>query len=286
VDVPLYVVPMRRSPVGKRVQTDLGKLDDQVVRTFRVPDGDDLVTSADLARVRRQLALGYYLVWTWGDRGPDREWIEARRNWAAVARAGCEDLGIDTEGMFYALCEKMYAAGERDEQTDAWHRWHLCRSDKTRAPVPKPVWVTTGIVEAVVDVAHRQGRCLVWYEDLAVLALLASIGLECTPAGQAPTSALAAVSVRSHGTGLDLQAWSRNVMLTVPSAGAVWEQVLGRTHRPGQSADDVLVWRPAWAPVLNAAWSSALDDAVYIHKVMGQEQKLELIQEVEDVQQW
>ena len=48
-------------------------------------------------------------------------------------------------------------------------------------------------------------------------------------------------SIKAHGTGRNLQAFCRNLVANPPSDGATWEQLLGRTHRQGQEADEVTV---------------------------------------------
>jgi len=283
VEIPIYVVPMVGARAPSTVVKELLKKTEEVAATFRVPDGDDLVSPADVARVSRQLALGYHLIWTWrGD--PDREWIEARRAWSALARQACMSGQFLTEGDFYQHCSLGFFESAKAEAV--WREWAACKADPDRAPVPKPVWHTHHIVRGLVDSAKQQRNCLIWYDETAVVPLLREWGVQCPEPGEVPCTRISAVSVRAHGTGLDLQSWSRNVMMTVPSASAVWEQILGRTHRPGQTADEVVVWRPAWAPSFNAAWSAAKKSATYVRLVTGQPQKLELVQEVSDVSEF
>ena len=66
--------------------------------------------------------------------------------------------------------------------------------------------------------------------------------------------AFPACSIRVHGEGKNLQAWARALVLEPPSSGQVWEQLLGRLHRPGQASYDVRfdVAAHAW-PFRNAA---------------------------------
>jgi superfamily II DNA or RNA helicase len=82
------------------------------------------------------------------------------------------------------------------------------------------------------------------------------------------------VSIRAHGTGKNLQAYSVSLVLTPPGSGATWEQLLGRLHRPGQNADEVLfkVWQHT--KELRAAFDQALSDASYIETTLGSKQKL------------
>lgn len=277
VDLPIYCSAIESMPCA----APLLKLVDEVAATFRVPDGEDLITAADVARVQRQLALGYHLIWTWKN-GPDREWIEARREWAAqVRRYIAANPDCDTE---LAVLWAVRHESTTPALVEAHRAWAAVNTDE-RAPIAKPHWHTTEVVDRLVDVAAQQRRCLLWYDEVAVVPLLKQLGVRVAPLGEAPTVAdgVTAVSIRSHATGLDLQAWSRNVLLTCPSSGATWEQLLGRTHRAGQLADEVLVWRPAYCAVLNRAWRQAQVDASYIAKVSGQVQKLQQVEEVEYV---
>jgi hypothetical protein len=78
-----------------------------------------------------------------------------------------------------------------------------------------------------------------------------------------------------HGRGWNGQAWSRQTVLQVPPGGGVWEQLLSRTHRPGQTQDvhvDVLVPTYRVAGTL----ASARADAEYASAVLGTPQRLVL----------
>ena len=65
-----------------------------------------------------------------------------------------------------------------------------------------------------------------------------------------------------------------SLVLTPPGSGAAWEQLLGRLHRPGQNADEVLfkVW--THTKELRASFEQALADASYIETTLGSKQKL------------
>ena len=60
----------------------------------------------------------------------------------------------------------------------------------------------------------------------------------------------------------------------MPSSGKVWEQLLGRTHRPGQGADVVEVHIYQHTGAYKQALSSAIKDAEYIQDTTGSGQKL------------
>jgi len=283
VDCPIYVVPIKHMPEARECVA----MADQVAATFRVPDGDDLVTASDVARAQRQLSLGYRMVWVWPGE-PDRTWIEARRSWAATVRAAlatdyAERHRLDSELVLMAhavRAESPFAADLRQARA----RVADVLDDPNRAPQSKPAWLTGKIMERLIDTVAREPAVLVWYDERAVAEYLRTVGATIAPLGERVDygQGLTAVSLRSHATGLNCQRWSRNLYTTVPPSGQAWEQSLGRTHRPGQDADAVLAWRPAWCRVQTAAWQEARKSAEWIQSVTGQRQKLSIVQEVEN----
>jgi hypothetical protein len=61
---------------------------------------------------------------------------------------------------------------------------------------------------------------------------------------------------------------------TAPTSGTVWEQLLGRTHRPGQEADEVTFDVYRHTIELRAAMTKAVRDAHYQQDTTGNRQKL------------
>ena len=84
------------------------------------------------------------------------------------------------------------------------------------------------------------------------------------------------VSIGAHSTGKNLQRYNQNMMAYCPSSGATWEQLISRTHRPGQKEDTVYFEVPQHTTELRNAFRKAREDARYIEKTMGQEQKLRM----------
>lgn len=81
-------------------------------------------------------------------------------------------------------------------------------------------------------------------------------------------------SVRSWGTGWNLQAFNNQLVTTPSSSGKTWEQLLGRTHRTGQIADEVtcVVYRHTLE--LRESMKQAVKDAGFIEQTLGSRQKL------------
>jgi hypothetical protein len=78
-------------------------------------------------------------------------------------------------------------------------------------------------------------------------------------------------SIQAHGVGRNLQMFSSNLVVSCPSAGADWEQLLGRTHRQGQQADEVTY---EYFDTFDHEVKTAVKDAEYIKGILGQDQRL------------
>jgi hypothetical protein len=81
------------------------------------------------------------------------------------------------------------------------------------------------------------------------------------------------VSIGSGGEALNLQPWCRNIVLEPPSGGDSWEQMLGRTHRSGQTRPvECLI--PVSRQTHKNILDSALRSAMFMESLTGQRQKL------------
>ncbi|NOK09602.1 hypothetical protein [Corallococcus exercitus] len=81
-------------------------------------------------------------------------------------------------------------------------------------------------------------------------------------------------SLRAHGTGKNLTAFSRMLFVNTPADGAAWEQAIGRCHRQGQLADEVEVELYQHTAELVGAFEKARDFARFIGETEGTPQKL------------
>jgi hypothetical protein len=66
----------------------------------------------------------------------------------------------------------------------------------------------------------------------------------------------------------------RNLVANPPAGGDAWEQMLGRSHRAGQEADEVTVEVYRHTPEYKEAVQTARDLAGYIQGTFGGTQKL------------
>jgi hypothetical protein len=259
------------------------------------PDGDEIPDPPSLARHAKELALGFYYRWRWPNGEPDREWLEARAGWRRmvreVVRRGMP--GLDTELLVrnatrrHALPKSLqedanYALAAWDEQS------------KKPEPETEPVWLSDFAMQWVAAWAERE-RGIVWFEFQAVADALEAFpvfrhrvfrggtddALVALASGSLGGTMPIACSAFAHATGKNLQAWNKNLVLTAMPNGGRWEQLLGRTHRPGQDADEVQCDFLAHQPEAFAAMKDAIESAVYVKETTGAPQKLLLCSAVD-----
>jgi hypothetical protein len=234
------------------------------------PNGDQLTEAVDVWRTARQLALGFW--YKWDPPGP-RGWLDARREWKRYVRETLKhnQRGLDTE---LQVWNEAQAVGT----LPAWREWNAIKD--TFKPNTVPVWESDFIVGEVSRWLEG-GEGIVWVEHTAVGNLLATrLGLPYYGAGKrASLEILDArgpiiASIAAHGTGKNLQQWSRNLITAPPTSGKTWEQLLGRTHRRGQEEDEVIVDVYLHAEELVASFTQARSDARYIEDTLGARQRL------------
>jgi hypothetical protein len=246
---------------------------------------EELMDAMVLHRVARQIAAGFYYQWVWPD-GVDHEWKDARAAWHSEVRSYLRHRsrpGMDSPALL------QHAAEEGEWNSETWPAWEAVKSRP--APPVEAVWLDDFLIKDVVRWAAERsadGRRgghggIVWYEHNAIGEALARYLPTFGEGEQASgdllkadpdTHPAIACSIKAHGTGKNLQAWSRSLVVTPPANGKTWEQLLGRTHRPGQAADRVEVEVYLYTPELRSAFESAEASARYIQETQGQQQKL------------
>ena len=90
---------------------------------------------------------------------------------------------------------------------------------------------------------------------------------------EAPIAGHRAVSIAVHGTGWNGQRFHHQLILEPPTSAATWEQLLARTHRPGQT-QDVEAWVLTATPAQTVALEVGMAGARYTRDAMGAPQRL------------
>lgn len=245
-----------------------------------LPDNTLLADAVAVWRHARELALGFFYRW---DPPPPQDWMDARREWSAACRYilthNRRDLDSELD-VANAVDDGLYPAAE-----DALEAWRTIKD--SFKPNTVPVWIDDAALDAAAKWAEAPG--IVWVEHVAFGEELSrrtgmpyygrkgqdARGRPIPEFGEAGSGAGSIIaSIASNGTGRNLQAWSRNLFTAAPSTGRLMEQLLGRTHREGQAADEVTVECFITCKEQADAIAKARARARYIEHTTGQAQKI------------
>jgi hypothetical protein len=242
------------------------------------PNGDPIPDPLARWRIGRCLSMGFFYRWVWPGGVEDREWLSARRNWHAHVRdelSRCAAAGYDSEFLVRTRVGRELDAGQKTEIHRALARW---RDQRDKPPPPtEPVWLSADTIRHVADLAFRADPpVMLWYDTQAVAGALTHLGLPVYGASAAIENRAhtCAVSIAAHGESKNLQSWAHALVLTPPSSGRVWEQLLGRHHRTGQRADTVHVRVLQHAQPCIEAFAAAVQAAKGIEQRTGNPQRL------------
>lgn len=256
------------------VATALADLDPETL--LCVEASSHLWSNADefVLRALSQMYSGFLYFWEWENNEPDVEWLEARKNWGKTCRKilefGLE--GFDTPGMVQQNFEQLPAEVIRVAER-AYHAWFSTGLFKKDKPPKRAVWVSdyllAGVEKLFKDIQKRKKLpVLIWvnFQELgdklsSLLNLPYVKGGEEIPAFEGQSLIL---SIKSHGTGKNLQAYSQNIVASPIGDPATWEQLLARTHRMGQTADEV-----DYYVLSHTIFGGALSRAKYMAKAVG-----------------
>jgi len=262
-------------PRDMEIPANTKALIDQYYKTWKTPDGEEISDAMQFARVAKYLSAGFFYRWEWGPDGPNLDWLQARARWGRevrrITQRGKENLDSPML-VVNAIEQKRIKDKELLEAWADWKRW----KDFPEPPTV-PVWFDDYLIQDAIRWAKaQQAPCVLWYDSLAVEEALRTFGVPTFGAGsELPRGATTiAASIAVHGTGKNMQAWSKQLVLTPPSSGAAWEQLLGRMHRSGQAADEVHCTVYQHTAAYQSALRNAQRDAKYIEDSQGNPQKL------------
>lgn len=271
---------------------------------WTTPNGDLLAMPTDVWRHARELACGFFYRWS---PAPPFEWLSARKRWNWLMRQILtppqirakrdlrREMGQIPDGVLYEqhkhlnLDSPFQVANAvvqgRITNADivfAHHEWNRVK-DSYKINVVAD-WLSSDTLDFCTEWAENNGNALMWTEHRAfgeALAKNLKTGF-CSNGGmdadgrtiESYQGKTVVASVAANKEGRNLQAWHKNFVITAPPTGSIWEQMLGRTHRPGQLEDTVYCdWLCACAEQ-DEGFSQLMADARYIQHTTGQSQKI------------
>jgi len=269
------------------VQPDLGTDLDAAFRKLRndwvTPDDHPIIDGFQLWRHARELACGFY--YRWNPRPPE-EWLNARRNWARFVREVLAEHrpGLDSELPVARACSR----GELP--TAEYEAWRMIRD--TFKPNQEAVWISDRTLQFAADwLRKNNGVC--WVEHIAFgerlselsgLPYYGSGGLDRRKRMIEEETGPCIASVLANAEGRNLQHWNKSLVISCQPSGLTWEQLLGRMHREGQTADEVSYEVMFACKEQMDGFYQALADARYLQDSLGSPQKLLYADVVLDLQ--
>lgn len=221
------------------------------------------------------------------------EWLKARKDWNSFVRDCMErpvkGTHLDSPLMVWnAVTSGKFGLAE---SVTPWRNWKNIRD--TFVPNPVPVWIDDFLVRAAEDYAIKHNAC-VWVGHSSAFTKAESTGLtegDEDDLGQKFTripyfgagkageqvrtyNGPCAISIRSHGTGKNLQQFSKALIMCLPSSGSALEQLLARHHREGQKADEVHVAFFLHTREMYQALVTARKDAAFMTALNGNPQRI------------
>ena len=246
---------------------------------YEFPDGYPLaegVEAAQMWALAQALSNGFYYR---ADPRPPKPWLDKLRAWGSFVRQMTSDssLHLDSEKMVAQAC----LAGRIDDT--AYREWVAIRGTFTVSTTP--TWISHNVLRHASAWLKKHGNgAMVWVKHLAfgrALAELADVpffeasGLcRRTKHYVEDYTGPAVASLDANATGMNLQAYHRSLVLNTPPNGMQIEQLLGRTHRPGQPQDEVTYEFGFSCVEDEQSFEQAFRDAGYLQDTTGQAQKL------------
>lgn len=236
-------------------------------RTWTTPGGQEFCEAVDLWRHARELANGFYYKW---EPEPPAKWLQARSDFMKFVRDRLRSSRkLDTMAQVVK------------EHADAFEIMEWKEIEPTFKIKTVPVWINEDVPIYVRRwVVDNKG--LVWCEHRATGNYLIDCGIHFYSNNGLNQfndhidhcKHSAAVSVKAIGEGFNLQRYNKNLVLNCTPIGSAWEQMIGRTHRQGQEADNVHVEVLITCEEQKAGFWQAVKDAHYVQDTTGQRQKL------------
>lgn len=268
--------------------------------TKMTPNGIECVTPMELWRYARTIGCGFYYEWV--PPAPE-EWLVARKNWTRYVRHA---LDGSTK---YDTPEQVAAAVTRGH-LDTPFSWEDKATGKTLKAHPRvlqeawqgirptyeyqvePRWLDEAYMRWIVAefMKPKDEPMIFWTEHVAIGQKLHELsgapycrerGLDGRGrfiedlAGQHVIA-----SVKGCGEGTNLQPWHRNFVISCEPVGRTWEQMVGRTHRAGQLADNVEILVLVACHEQEAGFEQAVADCRFKYQTEGQIQRLLLADRV------
>lgn len=246
------------------------------------PDGEDIIADdAQRARLQKHLSMGFYYRWAWEQiGGRDDEWLAARRAWNRAVRKELDKNSkahYDSEKLVFDSVARQVLVDPTLPSKSLLHmlfvEWRNMKH-KLRPPTV-PVWVDTFMLDWIREYLKTRPPTLVWYHSKALEDALATMGLPVFGTGSQPPSKheTCAVAIEVHHKGKNLQFFNQNLIVEPFGNGGRWQQLFGRTRRPGQEHGIIETAIMTHTHILDGYVNKAIEEAEHV-QLGGSQQHL------------
>jgi len=291
--------------------TELKGLMEEVDDNWTTPNGDDIDFAIHKWKWLNELTAGFYNRLYWPSaaqlavkrqisESEAGELLERALDHHVALQAYHKELrswldhkakpGLDTPMLVAASMARDGAKNVGVELFTAWSTAKKKEFEGMPERLSESVLVCRYKIKAAVDWAKRLPKGeggIIWLHHQSLgewtyKALIeAGINAVHCPAGanekvldKANVDKVLVCSMTAHGVGKNLQHHRNQYVMQWPRPARDAEQFLGRTHRTGQTADELLVFTNLSHHFDHQNFAACLNDAVYIHTTTGNRQKL------------
>lgn len=285
----------------------LQELIDGVQKTWLSPNGDEIDHAIHTWKWLYELSAGFYNQLLW----PEPAAYSARKGFSlaeATDRLAAAKEHHELLQEYHRQLRK-YLQNSRNPEADTpfkvgsyfhlkkgkgnlpghlYEAWHASKEaefedmpERESNPVRVCDYKITKAAEWLLSLPKGEGA-LIWAHNIELLTwaheLLATIGIDAVLLPDArqvqEPGRVLLLGIARHSTGLNLQHYRHNFVIQWPRQAKTAEQMLGRTHRQGQQADELVVATCNTLDIDHMNFAACMNDALYIHQTLGAQQKL------------
>jgi len=269
---------------GSPAPTEVIEAISNLERTWTDPNGDEINEIIRFVAAGSQLSSGFYYRLDWPEDVEDwvleqhdlkQEFYREMRRWLSRGlRKGYDTPMLAINGL------KRGDPATRPLR-DSYYAWQEAIQGEVPDRIQSTCWISEFKADNVANWLAEVGKPgIVWYRWKAVGEMLREKFPELLfcPAGcdfenfEKPDRAL--LCSLAHATGKNLQKYSRQLIVEPMRSGEQWEQLLGRTHRQGQEADEVVADVDCCTDIDVVKLYEAYHDCKYVEHTGGGAQKM------------
>lgn len=297
-----------RWPGYEELMGMIGLVEDEYI----TPNGDEIQHAIHTHKWLSELSCGFYneLTWPTPEVLAARRKITVEEAYDQLERArahhkaqqvynkelreflihGRPPEGIDTPRAVGNAISQGRTSGIPTKVINLWHKAHELAFENMPERDGNAVRICSFKIDDAINWARhlpKKEGGIIWYYHQEVGQWLMEVGLAAglpmlhCPAGDNDkirdaknADKIICASIMAHGEGKNLQFMQHQYVLQWPRSARVAQQLLGRCHRTGQLADELVVHRCDMLPFDTLNFAACLNDAVYQQQTTGVRQKM------------